>query len=62
LYVSTTARSFRVNAYRVGWYGGDQARLVWRSASVAGHRQAGPVVIKPLEARWDPSLTIATHD
>ena len=35
LYASTTARSFTVTAYRMGWYGGDLARLVWRSATVS---------------------------
>ncbi|MFE4453965.1 N,N-dimethylformamidase beta subunit family domain-containing protein [Streptomyces sp. NPDC056796] len=39
LYVSTTAPGFRVSAYRIGWYGGAQARLVWRSGRVAGRRQ-----------------------
>ncbi|WP_432002734.1 hypothetical protein [Streptomyces sioyaensis] len=42
LYVSTTAPGFRVAAYRVGWYGGAQARLVWRSGWVAGRRQRPP--------------------
>src|SRR5208282_5368771 len=32
LYASTTARSFTVSAFRMGWYNGDQARLVWQSA------------------------------
>jgi len=65
LYVSTTARSFTVNAFRMGWYNGDQARLVWHSKPVPGHRQRGPTVIAPtntVEARWGPSLTVATHD
>ena len=39
LYVSTTARSFRVSAFRMGWYHGDEARLLWKSATVPGHRQ-----------------------
>jgi hypothetical protein len=34
LYVSTTAGSFRVDAFRFGWYSGHQARLVWASAPV----------------------------
>ncbi len=34
LYVSTTAREFKVQAFRVGWYGGDLARKVWESAAV----------------------------
>ena len=39
LHVSTTASSFRVSAYRVGWYRGAQARLVWRSGEIRGRRQ-----------------------
>src|SRR6185312_9262887 len=39
LRVSTTARSFRVLAFRMGWYRGDLARLVWRSPVIRGHRQ-----------------------
>jgi hypothetical protein len=65
LYASTTARSFTVSAYRMGWYQGDQARLIWRSETVRGHRQRKPTLIKPtntVEARWGPSLTMATHD
>jgi hypothetical protein len=65
LYVSTTARSFRVTALRMGWYHGDEARLVWKSATVPGHRQRQPDLIRPtntVEARWGPSLTVPTHD
>ena len=36
LYVSTTARSFRVSAFRMGWYHGDEARLLWKSGTVPG--------------------------
>jgi hypothetical protein len=63
LYASTTARSFRVNAYRMGWYNGDLARLVWRSGTVPGHRQRTPALISPtntVETDWGPSLTIPT--
>ena len=65
LFVSTTARSFRVRAYRMGWYGGDLARLVWQSGSIRGHRQRHPAREEPahtVEARWGPSLMIATDD
>src|SRR4051812_46980596 len=31
LYVSTTSRDWKAEAFRVGWYGGDQARKVWTS-------------------------------
>jgi hypothetical protein len=64
LYVSTTARSFTVSAFRMGWYSGDRARLLWRSATVRGRRQPGPTVIRPantVETRWDPALTVPTH-
>ena len=64
LYVSTTARSFRVSAFRMGWYRGDEARLLWKSAPVKGHRQRQPELIRPtntVEARWGPSLTVPTH-
>jgi len=63
LYASTTSRSFTVMAFRMGWYRGDLARLVWRSGTVRGHKQSKPVRIQPtntVEARWGPSLTIPT--
>lgn len=63
LYVSTTAPGFRVSAYRVGWYGGAQARLVWRSGRVGGVRQGAPEVIagtRTVVAGWRRSLTIGT--
>jgi hypothetical protein len=62
LYVSTDARSYRVDAYRMGWYGGKQGRLVWRSPVRAGFRQATPVVdpkTRMVEARWTSSLTVS---
>jgi len=64
IYASTTARSFTVSAFRMGWYRGDLARLVWRSAAVPGHRQRKPVLISPantVEAHWELSLTVPTH-
>ncbi|HET6963382.1 MAG TPA: N,N-dimethylformamidase beta subunit family domain-containing protein [Acidimicrobiales bacterium] len=39
LYVSTSAASFQVVAYRMGWYAGLGGREVWRSASTAGVEQ-----------------------
>ncbi|HWG63280.1 MAG TPA: N,N-dimethylformamidase beta subunit family domain-containing protein [Streptosporangiaceae bacterium] len=64
LYASTTARSLRVLAFRMGYYHGAQARLVWESGTVRGHRQRKPTVSKPtntVTADWGPSLTVATH-
>jgi len=65
LYASTTARSFTVSAFRMGWYRGDRARLVWRSGTVRGARQRRPVLAHPVntvETDWGESLTIPTHD
>jgi hypothetical protein len=65
LYASTTARSFTVSAYRMGWYRGDLARLLWQSPTVRGHRQ-GPATVTPdtntVQTDWGPSVTIPTDD
>src|SRR5215469_8550675 len=64
IYASTTARSFTVSAFRMGWYRGDLARLVWRSPAVPGRRQRKPVLIRPantVEAHWEPSLSMPTQ-
>ncbi|ARF59926.1 hypothetical protein B1H19_36555 [Streptomyces gilvosporeus] len=63
MYVSTTAPAFRVLAYRVGWYGGAQARLVWRSERVAGRRQCRPRLLpgtRTVRADWQRSLAVRT--
>ncbi|HEX5301484.1 MAG TPA: N,N-dimethylformamidase beta subunit family domain-containing protein [Streptosporangiaceae bacterium] len=63
LHVSTTGASFRVSAYRVGWYRGAQARLVWRSGEIRGRRQPGPSfasATRTVFTRWEPALTVAT--
>ena len=65
IYASTTALSFTVSAFRMGWYRGDRARLVWHSATVRGHRQRKPALGRPtntVEADWEPSLTVKTDD
>ncbi|MGW3059152.1 N,N-dimethylformamidase beta subunit family domain-containing protein [Streptomyces goshikiensis] len=51
LRVSTTAPAFTVSAYRMGWYGGARARLVWRSPAVPGVLQGA--------ARTDPATRMA---
>ncbi|HEX2192639.1 MAG TPA: N,N-dimethylformamidase beta subunit family domain-containing protein, partial [Acidimicrobiales bacterium] len=61
LFVSTKASTYRVEAYRIGWYGGRQGRLVWRSEALRGVRQPDAVVDRTTnmaEARWSPSLTV----
>ena len=65
LYVSTTAKSFQVKAFRFGWYAGHQARLVWASRQTRGQRQTA-VHTTPgthmVTAPWRPSLTINAED
>ncbi len=63
LYVSTTARSFRVDAFRFGWYQGHRARLVWTSAQLPGRRQTAIRTApgtRMVTAPWQPSTTITT--
>ena len=63
LYASTTAPSFVVRAFRIGYYGGDLARLVWTSPTTAGQQQAEPALIaatNTVQCSWEPSLTIPT--
>lgn len=63
LYVSTTAASFTVTAYRVGNYTGSEALQVWKSAPQPGAKQADYVLQQPIRtvvAPWEPSLTLDT--
>jgi outer membrane lipoprotein-sorting protein len=63
LYVSTTAREFKVVAFRVGWYNGDLARRVWESGPVRGRRQkpAGfTEKTSTVTTDWGTSVTVPT--
>ncbi|MFF4804742.1 N,N-dimethylformamidase beta subunit family domain-containing protein [Streptomyces sp. NPDC001351] len=63
LYVSTTAPSFRVSAFRVGWYGGAEARLVWSSGRIPGSVQPEPYLLsgtRTVRADWQRSLSFGT--
>jgi hypothetical protein len=65
LSVSTTARSFRVTAFRIGWYRGDGARKVWASANLPGRRQAAAKLAEAtntISASWDPAIDVRTDD
>jgi hypothetical protein len=60
MYVSTDATHFRVEAYRLGYYGGLGARLLWRSGDVGGGLQPEPTTdpsTNMVEAAWTPSLS-----
>lgn len=61
LYVTTNAPAFTVQAYRMGYYGGDGARLVWTSPPVTGVDQPAcpvqPVTNMVSCDNWTPSLS-----
>lgn len=67
LYVSTTARTYSFSIYRVGWYQGLGARLLYSSPLIHGIAQPAPTVDPVTRAascaNWrDPvSLAIPTH-
>jgi hypothetical protein len=63
LYISTTSASYRVQAFRMGWYHGAKARQIWKSRRIQGHRQARRRVrrgTRMVTAPWRPSLTVST--
>jgi hypothetical protein len=65
LFVSTTARSFTVTAYRLGWYQGLGARQLWRSGTVRGGAQSAASVssdTNTVSTDWDPVLHVPTDD
>ncbi len=65
LFVSTTARSFTVTAYRLGWYQGHGARQLWKSRTVRGGAQRPATVSEStstVSTDWDPVLTVPTDD
>ncbi|MEU7062231.1 N,N-dimethylformamidase beta subunit family domain-containing protein [Streptomyces sp. NPDC046161] len=65
LHVSTTAPRFTVSAYRMGWYGGARARLVWRSQALTGVRQPEHTVdsgTRMVRTHWARTATVDTKD
>ncbi len=65
LYVSTAAPNFRVQAYRMGYYQGKGARLVWQSGVTPGHQQpACPVTsgINMVQCHWKASLSFTVSN
>ncbi|MEU8436277.1 N,N-dimethylformamidase beta subunit family domain-containing protein [Streptomyces sp. NPDC029216] len=53
-----------MSAYRMGWYGGARARLVWRSSALPGMVQPAPRVeagTRMAWTDWKPSLEVDTQ-
>ncbi len=63
LYVSTPAPTFTAVAFRMGYYGGTQARQVWASPATPGRSQAScPVTsgIQMVQCQWVDPLAVQT--
>jgi len=63
LRVSTTAASFRVSAFRIGWYDGRQGRRIWTSPRIPGRARPAPRVLaatRTVRADWPVSLPVDT--
>ncbi len=62
LYVSTSATRFHIEAYRMGYYQGNGARLVWQSSETPGHEQPTCPLTTGVNmvacGNWTPTLTI----
>jgi hypothetical protein len=61
-YVNSSAPSFHVEAYRVGYYQGNGARLVWQSGVESGQQQPACPVAPGTNMvacdNWSPSFTL----
>ena len=58
-------RTVQVAAYRIGWYSGSGARLVWRSPAVTVRRQgtpSGAVAPHLVTPAWPVSLTLSVDE
>ena len=63
LFISATAARVTVEAFRVGWYGGAQARRVWAAENILVRREPKPSVsagVNTVTAHWQPTLTVHT--
>jgi hypothetical protein len=65
LFASTTASTFHVEAYRMGWYQGLGGRLVWSSPETPGRVQPPPTVdsqTNMIDTAWQQPLPIDITD
>ena len=65
LFVSTTAPSFHVEAYRMGWYSGVGSRLVWRSDTLNYQAQPAATLTRGtnmIEAAWTPAVDVIVDE
>lgn len=63
LYITSTDPTFQVEAFRMGYYGGAQGRLVWSAGPFASVKQpACPVIgsAKTVQCSWSDPLSVST--
>lgn len=63
MYVSTTAQTYQVRAFRMGHYSNSEAKQVWISAKLPGKHQPAPIIQAPTNtavAPWESTLTVDT--
>ncbi|MCA1839461.1 MAG: hypothetical protein LC723_03905 [Actinobacteria bacterium] len=61
VYVSSNYETYSVLVFRLGWYRGHGGRLLWRRASLQGHRQAPQrfdTSTHMVEVRWSKSFSV----
>ncbi len=64
LHVSSTDRGFRAEAFRMGWYGGAQARRVWASERIPAAAHPVPPAsgtTRTVAANWPPAAEVSTR-
>ncbi|KJF16991.1 N,N-dimethylformamidase beta subunit family domain-containing protein [Acidithrix ferrooxidans] len=61
-YISTISPSYSIVAYRMGWYQGNLARLIWKSGTLPGHLQPQCPILAPTNtvecSNWSQSIKI----
>jgi hypothetical protein len=65
LHISTTAPTYRVTAFRTGWYAGTQGRKVWTSERLKGQLGSPARLLSSTNAPvtdWPVSLTVDTSN
>jgi hypothetical protein len=65
LFVTSIYPTFNVDVYRMGWYGGDGARLVFARHGLAGTKQPDATVdpdTRMVETQWAPAITLTVAD
>ena len=62
LYISTLATSYRISAFRMGWYQGLLGRLIWTSGQISGIDQPNCLMLSPTNttecSNWEPSYDL----